>query len=105
MGNFITKNAKLERYFTSNKRVNQVLSQQSLWALSVDLAHTDPLQNILRMILIQNILHMIITPREFTFIFKDAKSCTTFGYVSVVVLYCCNVSVNLNVYYLGLCIV
>ena len=96
MGNFITKNAKLERYFTSNKRVNQVLSQQSLWALSVDLAHTDPLQNILR---------MIITPREFTFVFKDAKSCTSFGYVSVVVLYCCNVSVNLNVYYLGLCIV
>ena len=34
------KNAKLKCYFISNKRVNQVLSQQSLWALSVDLAHT-----------------------------------------------------------------
>ena len=37
----LTKNARLERYFTSNKRVNQVLSQQSLWAFSVCLAHTD----------------------------------------------------------------
>ena len=33
------KNAKLKCYFISNKRVNQVLSQQSLWALSADLAH------------------------------------------------------------------
>ena len=30
------KNGRLECYFTSNKRVNQVLSQQSLWVLSVD---------------------------------------------------------------------
>ena len=38
----LTKNkkARLEHYFTYNKRVNQVLSQQFLWALSVDLAHT-----------------------------------------------------------------
>ena len=34
------ENAKLERYFTSNKRINQVLSQQPLWALCIDLAHT-----------------------------------------------------------------
>ena len=33
-------NARLECYFTFNKRVNQVLSQQSLWALSVDSAHS-----------------------------------------------------------------
>ena len=40
--NIITKklNVKLERYLhPESKRINQVLRQQSLWALSVDLVH------------------------------------------------------------------